>query len=90
MLTFENCDIAYPMPEAVFSVKQSRHLNDIQPYKQLQACHITNFSRASGASVYAFDQDFKAMHCWPAKQLQRRRSLPVLSAESFIWCSKCN
>ncbi len=63
MSTFENCDIAYPMPEALFSVKQSWHLNDIQPYKQLQACKITTFSGASGASVYAFDKDFKAMLC---------------------------
>ena len=43
MSTFENCDIAYPMPEALFSVKQSQHLNDIQPYKQLQAQNITTW-----------------------------------------------
>lgn len=63
MSTFENWDIAYPMPEAMFSVKQSWHLNDIQPYKQLQACKITTFSGASGASVYALTKVVTAMLC---------------------------
>jgi hypothetical protein len=79
MSTFEYCDIAYPMPEALFSVEQSRHLNDIQPYKQLQACNIT--TRGFDSCIWHRVADNVLLACsLTATQAHRA----VLSADSFI------